>query len=94
MYVLRIEHDAANFDAWKAAFDADPVGRASKGVRRHQILRADDDTAFVSIELTFDTREDAESLLAAMQEVWSRVTGSLISAPSIRIFELAESQDY
>jgi hypothetical protein len=94
MYLLRIEHKAADYEGWKAAFDSDPVDRAGKGVRRYQILRADDDADFVCIELTFETREQAEALLAAMREVWARITGSLIEAPTIRTFQLAEEGSY
>ncbi len=46
------------------------------------------------IELTFETREQAEALLAAMREVWARITGSLIEAPTIRTFQLAEEGSY
>jgi hypothetical protein len=27
MYILRIEHPVSDYDAWKAAFDSDPIGR-------------------------------------------------------------------
>jgi len=38
MTILRIEHPIPDFDAWKKAFDSDPVGREKSGVRRYQIL--------------------------------------------------------
>jgi len=34
MHILRIEHPVPNFDAWKKAFDSDPLGREQSGVRR------------------------------------------------------------
>jgi hypothetical protein len=33
MHVLRIEHPVPDYDAWKEAFDNDPVGREQGGVR-------------------------------------------------------------
>lgn len=94
MYLLRIEHHAPDFDRWKAMFDADPVGRAGKGVRQHLVLRADDDPGLICIELTFDTAEEANALLDAMNDVWKNVTGTLIDAPSTRLFQIAEDVHY
>jgi hypothetical protein len=33
MPILRIEYPVLNFDAWKEAFDSDPVGREQSGIR-------------------------------------------------------------
>ena len=94
MHVLRVEHISADYGNWKGMFDSDPVDRKGKGVRRHQILRAEDDPKLVCIELTFDTAADAHALLAAMGEVWKKVDGTLIFEPKTRIFELAEDHTY
>jgi hypothetical protein len=56
MPILQIQHAVRDFDAWKRAFDSDPVGRQQGGVRRYRILRAADDPNFVVIELEFDTQ--------------------------------------
>lgn len=94
MYLLRIEHHTPDFDRWKAMFDADPVDRSGKGVRRHQVLRADDDSGLICIELMFDTAAEAQVLLTAMGEVWKKVTGTLIDTPSTRLFQVAEDVRY
>jgi hypothetical protein len=94
MPILRIEHPVPNFDGWKAAFDSDPVDRARSGVRRYQILRALDDPNYVMIDLEFDTKAEAEALLAAMREVWSRVEGSIMRNPQARIVETVERKEY
>jgi hypothetical protein len=94
MIHLHIEHAVMNFDAWKAAFDNDPVGRQKSGVRRYRILRPIETPDVVIIDLEFDTRERAEALLAAMQEVWKRVGGSVIQSPQWRITELVEAKAY
>jgi hypothetical protein len=94
MPILRIEHPVPNFDGWKAAFDSDPVGRERLGVRRYQILRSMDDPNYVMIDLEFDTRGEAEALLAAMREVWSRVEGTVMRNPQARIVETVESKEY
>jgi hypothetical protein len=91
MYVLRIEHPIPNYDAWKKAFDSDPVGRKKMGVRRYQILRPVDDPNYVMIDLEFDTAHEAEALLAAMRLVWGRVEGTIMSNPKARIVEAVET---
>lgn len=94
MPILRIEHAVPDFEGWKRAFDSDPVGRERSGVRRYQILRSMDDPNYVMIDLEFDTRAEAESLLAAMREVWGRVEGQVMWHPQARIVEIAETREY
>jgi hypothetical protein len=94
MPILRIEHPVPSYDGWKAAFDSDPVGRERSGVRRYQVLRPMDDPNYVMIDLEFDSKEEAEALLAAMRQVWSRVEGSIMTNPQARIVEVAETREY
>lgn len=94
MPILHIEHPVPDFDGWKQAFDSDPVGRERSGVRRYRILRAMDDPNYVMIDLEFDSRGEAEALLAAMRGVWSRVQGQIMRDPQARIVEVVESKEY
>lgn len=94
MVILRIEHPVPDYEGWKRAFESDPVGRQRSGVRRYTILRAADDPNYVMIDLEFDTQEQAEALLAAMRQVWSRVQGSVMSNPQARIAEVVERTEY
>jgi hypothetical protein len=94
MPILRIEHSVPDFDGWKRAFDSDPVDRTKSGVRRYQVLRSIDDPNYVMIDLEFDTQSEAEALLAAMREVWSRVQGKVVLDPQARIVETVETKEY
>ncbi len=94
MPILRIEHPVPDYDAWKAAFDSDPVGREKSGVRRYQVLRALDDPNYIMIDLEFDTLKEAEALLAAMRGVWGRVEGKIMMNPQTRIVEAVEVKEY
>ena len=94
MIHLHIEHPVADFDRWKAAFDSDPVGRQKAGVRVYRVLRPLDNPNYVIIDLEFDTLNQAEFLLAAMQQVWSRVSGTIMHDPRWQITELVESKAY
>lgn len=94
MPILRIEHPVPDFDGWKQAFDSDPVGRERSGVRRYRILRDMDNPNYVMIDLEFDSKAEAEALLAAMRGIWSRVQGQIMRDPQARIVEVVESKEY
>jgi hypothetical protein len=92
--ILRIEHPVPGYDQWKQAFDADPVGRERMGVRRYQVLRPVDDPNYVMIDLEFDSRREAESLLAAMHAIWSQAGHRVSANQQARIAEAVEQQEY
>jgi hypothetical protein len=92
MYILKIEHPVPDYDAWKKAFDSDPVDRKKSGVRRYQILRPVGNPNYVMLDLEFETTKEAEALLAAMRVVWGRVQGTLIFDPKALILEAVESK--
>jgi hypothetical protein len=92
MHILRIEHRAPNYEAWKQAFESDPVGRERGGVRRHRVSRQMDDPSYVMVDLEFETSGEAESFRAALLDLWSRV--DVIRDPQIRVDELIESKEY
>ncbi len=94
MILLHIEHPVPDFDGWKAAFDSDPVGRQRSGVRSYRVLRPTDNPNYAIIDLEFDTLDQAEALLAAMQQVWKRVSGTVMQNPQWRISEVVETRTY
>lgn len=95
MAILQIEHRVRDFDAWKQAFDNDPIGRQQGGVRRYRILRAIDDPNYVTIELDFDSSNEAESFRTALRDLWDRVGDTLgLEDPQARILEPVETKEY
>jgi hypothetical protein len=93
MFILRIEHSVQDFNSWKKSFDSDPVGRQKSGVRRYRIFRSIDDAKYVTVDLEFDTASQAEALLAALRVVWSRIEGTIIVKPQVRIVEVVEIKE-
>ena len=93
MTILHIEHTVRDYDRWKAAFDDDPLDRKGSGVRRYTIARAADNPDYVTIDLELETTTGAETMLASLQEMWTRLDGVLIDGPKGRIFEVAEAQE-
>jgi len=92
MYTLRIEHSFPDYDGWKQAFDSDPIDRKKSGVREFRISRPVDDEHFVSVELDFESVDQAESVQAALTEVWKKFEGKVMMNPQTRIFQSSERQ--
>ncbi|HVM12728.1 MAG TPA: hypothetical protein VM287_00155 [Egibacteraceae bacterium] len=95
MRILRIDHPAPDFDAWKKAFDDDPLGREQSGVRRHRVYRSVDDPNHVWIDLELETDDEAVALRDRLQELWQRVQAQgLIGVPTAHIVEQVEDRQY
>jgi hypothetical protein len=73
MLVLRIEHPVDDYEAWKRAFDGDPLDRKGSGVRSYRVMRGVDDPRLVTVDLAFDDRDAAESMRAALLGLWERI---------------------
>jgi hypothetical protein len=94
MPILQIQHTVRDYDAWKHAFDSDPVGRSQGGVRRYRILREAEDPNHVIIDLEFDSAREAEAFRGALRDLWSRVGDELgLEGPTARILETTESDE-
>jgi hypothetical protein len=95
MPILQIEHPVRDFDAWKQAFDSDPIGRQQGGVRRYRISQPADDPNYIVVDLEFDSTDEAEAFRTALRNLWSRVEGELgLQNPQARIVETVESKEY
>jgi hypothetical protein len=93
MHVLQIEHPVPDFDAWKRAFDNDPVHREQSGVRRYRVMRPVDDARYTIIELEFDSVTQAEAMRTALRALWEQVEGQVMTNPQVRIVETVESRE-
>jgi hypothetical protein len=84
----------SDYDAWKRAFDNDPVGRAELGVQRHWIYRSPG-ADYVVIGLEFASLENAEAFKRALDAtlggIWARMG---IEGSAARVLEAAEIVDY
>ena len=95
MFILRIEHPVPAFDAWKQAFDADPLERERSGVRRYRILRDVHDPNHVLVDLEFDDWDAAEAMRSALEGLWRRVQPEgLIGHQRARVVEAVEAVEY
>lgn len=98
MSMLVIQHCVTDFQAWKQAFDGDPIGRAQNGVIRHAIYRSSDDPNDVIVNLEFSSREQAEKFLTKLRELWRRVGDRIgfggAEGVQARIVDVVERIDY
>lgn len=94
MHTLQIEHPVPDFDAWKRAFDSDPVHREQSSVHRYRVMHPVDDERYAIVELEFDGASQAEAMLTALRELWGRVEGQVMTNPQARIVEMVESKEF
>jgi hypothetical protein len=93
MPIVRIEHAVPSFEKWKQAFDSDPAGRKGAGVRRYQILRLQNDSNYVMIDLEFDSVVEAEAFLQTMQRIWGGPGKAVMQNPTGRIADVVEIKE-
>ena len=94
MTVLQIEHKILNFDSWKKAFDSDPINRKESRTRRYRVYQPTNDPQYIIIDLEFDNVLDAEAALAKLQNLWSKVEGSVAFGPRTRMLEVKDKLEY
>lgn len=92
---MLIEHPVADFEAWKKAFDSDPLGRARHGIERYTVYRSAEDPKLVVVTLDFATREQALGYLVPLRQLWSQVAPKLGmgASPVARVLDEVESAE-
>jgi hypothetical protein len=90
--ILRVEHAVRDYEAWKRAFDGDPVGREAGGVRGYRVLRPTDDPMYVVIDLEFDSAAEADAFADRLRALWDRAGAELgLERNALRSFEVADT---
>ena len=92
MTTMVIEHPVADFEAWKRAFDSDPLGRARHGIERYVIYRSAEDARFVVVTLEFASRDQALLYLPRLRDLWNQVAPKLGmgTSPVARVLDEVE----
>lgn len=92
MPILRIHHAVPNFEAWKRAFDGDPMDRKAAGVLRYQVQRSIADPNFVMIDMEMASLAEAERLLEKLRHLWAGPGKAVMRNPEAWIVEAVESK--
>lgn len=85
---LHIEHSISDLAAWSAAFGRFADRRKAGGVLAERVYLAQDDPAFIVIQLDFDHIQQAGAFLEFLEtRVWSAPTNSpaLVGRPVTRM---------
>ncbi len=93
MHILRIEHEVQNYEGWKKAFDSNPINRKRSGVRCYRIYKTAGEPVSVMVELDFENKENLQTTLLALQQMWNNVQGVVVVSPKVQIVEMIESKD-
>ena len=93
MHTLRIEHEVQSYEGWKKAFDSDPINRKRSGVKHYRIYKTAGEPVSVMVELDFDNKENLQTTLLALQQMWNKVQSVVIVSPKVQIVEMIESKE-
>ena len=81
MATIRMQHQVADFDAWKRLFDSDPLDRPGSGVRSYRISRPVGDDQTVIVDLDFDSPEEATTFKGRLEALWQFLAQGIDTMP-------------
>jgi hypothetical protein len=93
MIIVQIEHEVSDFPSWRKAFDNDPIDGKKIGVHRYSVLQLNENRNYIIIELEFEDFNQAEAACSMLKNLWSRLDGSLLINPNIKILHQIIRED-
>lgn len=92
--LVLVQHPVQSFDAWKQAFDSDPVGRREHGVERYWVYRSSG-ADFAVVGLEFATLAEAQAFEVLLEQNLRPVWDSLGAEGQVaRVLELVEREAF
>jgi hypothetical protein len=90
METVRVENTVKDFEEWKAVFDKFDRFRADSGVRSYRLARQVDEPHKVTIDLDFDSHDEAIAFRSALEQIWQTPQSreQLVSHEPSRIFDV------
>ena len=88
MFVLAINHSVADYDKWKAGYDAMPP--TSRGALFARVNRSVDDPNNISVVAGFETVEAARGFISDPALKTAMIEAGVQGSPRIEIFEEVE----
>ena len=96
MTILRIEHAVSDFDAWYRAFVRGWTlcAARSRGLRGYRVFQPVEEPDHIKVDLEFDSRPQAESIRAALTNLWKAgvAVPALTGAARAQIVETMDSE--
>jgi len=94
MATLHIENTVRDYEAWKSVFDKFDRFRADQGVRSYRVSRQVDDGNQITVDLEFDTADEATAFRGALEQIWRTPQSQeqLVEHGTPVVYELADAQ--
>lgn len=91
---LHVENTVRNFEEWKEVFDKFDRFRAEKKMRAYRMSRLVDDPNKVTIDLDFDSIEDATAFRGALEQIWQTPQSKeqLIAHSTPELYDVVEQR--
>jgi hypothetical protein len=96
MATVHVENHVRDFDTWKEVFDKFEAFRAEQGVRSYRVSRQVEDPDQVTVDLDFDSVEDATAFRGALEKIWATPQSRehLVSHEAPRILEVVDARTF
>ena len=95
MATLHVENTVRDFDEWKAVFDKFDRFRVEKGMRGYRMSRLVDDPNTITVDLDFDSVEDATAFRGALAQIWTTPQSQeqMVSHNEPKVYEVVEQRE-
>lgn len=95
MLTVHIENTVHDFDAWKTAFDKFDRFRVDQGMRAYRVSRQVDDPHKVSVDLDFDSVDEARAFRGALEQIWRTPQSKelLVAHEEPRLYDVVEQRE-
>ena len=90
MSIAILTHSVADFDAWKAGFDAAEVPRENSGAINYRVFRNLDDPCLVTIQADLTDRAQFEAFSASPELKEAMEKAGVTSPPQISFWDEAK----
>lgn len=96
MATLHVENTVRNFDSWKSAFDKFDRFRQDQNVRSYRVARSVEDPNRVTVDLDFDSVEDATTFRTGLEKIWETPQSKehLVSHGTPLLLDVVESKSF
>ena len=92
MVIVAIQHPVADYDAWKAVYDANNPGTMGAVFARVNRMVGEPNT--ITVVAGFKTLEDAEAMMANPELETAMREAGVTAAPRVEMYEELEAVQY
>jgi quinol monooxygenase YgiN len=85
--IIVVQHDAADYDTWRAVFDDHGATRQTHGCMSERVYRAVDDPNGIAIVMEWPSREAAERFMADPTLGEAMARGGILGPPTVTFGE-------